>query len=66
MSLKPCPPVDPALVEWLSQVYPDRHPDGSESERHVLIKAGAIQVVRLLRQELERQTRNSTKQEVIR
>lgn len=52
------PPIPIALVEWLEAVYPDRLPSVLQVEGlHRL--AGQLDVVRMLRQHLQRQEKES-------
>lgn len=44
-----CPPIDPALPDYLSTLYPDRCPDETMSERAVWMAAGAASLIRKLR-----------------
>ena len=50
-----CPPLDPALVEWLDQIYPERSPRRGTPVETLWFEAGAREVVRNLITELERQ-----------
>jgi len=47
------PTPSPALVRALEELYPDRCPDPSTSDRDIWIAVGAAQVVRLLRHKLD-------------
>ncbi|MBU4567005.1 MAG: hypothetical protein KKE29_19995 [Proteobacteria bacterium] len=47
------PTPDPALVEALDRLYPDKCPDPKDSERQIWIKVGQRSVVRKLQQALE-------------
>ena len=40
------------LIEELDQMYPDRYPEFSISERQMAFQAGAIAVIRLLKSKL--------------
>lgn len=52
------PAIDTALVEWLEQIYPDKCPDASLSDREIWIAAGAVGVIRKLRALHEEQWEN--------
>jgi hypothetical protein len=38
----------PALIEWLNQLYPEKSPNPSDSEREVWMKAGERRAVNVL------------------
>jgi hypothetical protein len=52
------PPIDPATVEWLDALFPERCPDPADSERAVWMAVGARQVVRKIRSIMEAQQKN--------
>lgn len=50
------PPIPPALVEWLEQVWPDAFPLDLTNPVELQRQAGRIEVIRLLRSHLDRQS----------
>jgi hypothetical protein len=50
-----CPPVPLALVEHLAEVFPDRCPSMGTTPDRLWAEAGAVRVVRYLRDQYERQ-----------
>jgi hypothetical protein len=52
------PPLSPTLVEALDKRFPERCPDPAWSDREIWRRVGQREVVRLLRQELEKQQHN--------
>jgi hypothetical protein len=49
------PPLDPALIEALDRMYPERCPDPSWNDREIWMRAGERRLVRRLQEELRRQ-----------
>ena len=52
------PPLDPALIEALDRMFPERCPDPAWRNRDIWIKVGERRVVRRLQEELRRQSKN--------
>lgn len=48
------PLLSEATVAALEKLYPDRVPDPHMTEREIWMHVGKVQVVRMLRQEIER------------
>lgn len=57
------PSLDPALVDALDRMYPERTPDPKWSNRAIWIKVGERNVVRRLQEELRRQSENLLKKD---
>jgi hypothetical protein len=51
------PYVDPALLDYLSRVFPDKCPDEADSSRAIWIAVGAQRVVKHLRKRVNIQTK---------
>lgn len=49
---KPFPPLDPQIVERLTELFPDKCPDFKDTDREVWIKSGQSSVVRFLKKQL--------------
>jgi hypothetical protein len=43
------PLIEPALIEWLANIFPNKCPAESDTEREIWIAVGAQKVVRKLR-----------------
>lgn len=52
------PPISAALLEWLSVLFPDKAPVGTERTREVWLAAGAQRVLRKLRATADSQSEN--------
>ena len=52
------PWIDENLIRYLSEQYPDVHPDGNETHQSILIKWGELRVVRHLKRLYEDQLAN--------
>ena len=52
------PSIDPAVVNWLEKVFPNRAPRIQMSEKEVWFTAGQAHVVEFLREHLKRQSEN--------
>jgi len=52
------PYIEPATVEYLATIYPDRAPEPEWTEREVWMARGAVSVVRKLRDLVEQQNEN--------
>lgn len=59
MADSPVPPISKGLVEWLSRLFPDRCPEVTTPPRKVWMAAGAAEVVRKLKHELDNQTQRA-------
>ena len=55
------PAINPLLIKELERRFPDRCPDPAMTDREVWMAVGAAQVVRVLRQAMERQNPLNTK-----
>jgi len=55
VKLPPCPPLDPALVKWLGEKFPEMSPRKDEPLGDLMWRGGMREVVRFLEVELERQ-----------
>jgi hypothetical protein len=53
------PPVDPALVEWLERKFPNKVPRIEDPEREVWAKVGEQRVIQVLRQVIEKITKEN-------
>lgn len=51
----PCPPLDPALIRWLNDKFPERSPTVGENFGQLMWRGGIREVVRILEVEMERQ-----------
>lgn len=51
----PCPPLDPALVRWLNDKFPEQSPKLGENFGQLMWRGGIREVVRTLEVEMERQ-----------
>lgn len=51
----PCPPLDPALIRWLNDKFPERSPNLGENFGQLMWRGGIREVVRILEVEMERQ-----------
>jgi len=55
--IKPCPPIDPLVIEWLRQVFPDRLPQSFDvTSKAFGALVGQQNVIRALRNEYRRQS----------
>jgi hypothetical protein len=50
-----CPPLDPALIRWLDEKFPELSPRKGEQHADLMWRGGLREVVRTLKVELERQ-----------
>jgi hypothetical protein len=50
-----CPPLDPALLRWLDETYPEKSPAKDERYGELMWRGGVREVVRKLKVEFERQ-----------
>lgn len=50
------PLISKGLVDWLSELHPNRCPNPSESDREIWIEVGRQDVIRKLRTEYENQS----------
>lgn len=55
------PPVAPELVDALSRYFPDRCPDGRESDLEIRERIGEVRVVRFLRALAARQAKQAAR-----
>ena len=62
MALKQ-PAIDPKLLEYLEQVFPDQVPDPQMSDREVWQTVGSVKVVRHLRPLYDKQVKRRWEQE---
>lgn len=53
------PYVDPALVDYVSRVFPDKCPDEADSNRAIWIAVGAQRVVKHLRNRVNIQSKQA-------
>ena len=61
MALKQ-PAIDPKLLEYLEQVFPDQVPDPQMSDREVWQTVGSVKVVRHLRHLYDKQVKGRLEQ----
>lgn len=59
--MKQLPPVDPALIEWLEDRFPNQVPDIDDSDRRVWMKAGHQEVITELKRVVEKIARANLK-----
>lgn len=51
----PCPPLDPSVVKWLNETYPEKSPRQGETIEDLMWRGGMREVIRSLEVELDRQ-----------
>lgn len=51
----PCPQLDPALIRWLNDKFPEQSPRLGEDLGQLMWRGGVREVVRILEVEMERQ-----------
>ena len=65
MSADRVPFIDPAIVECLQRLFPDKCPAEHDSGRAIWMSVGAARVIRKMRQISERQTDNALSRNVL-
>lgn len=63
MAAETPPHIPVAVVDWLSEIFPDKCPSESDSDRAIWIAVGAQQVIRKLRKTIDIQSGNDEDEE---